>query len=91
MKAAELREIIKQHEQRCVAIGQNLSLPELRLMAQTIFPAGTLPDESNPIEFTTRELEIFRHMQWKTAETERRWMRAEMERAFPSRRTERGS
>jgi hypothetical protein len=81
MKAAELREIIKQHEQRCVAMGQNLSLAELKLIAQTVFPAGTLPDESNPIEFTTRELEIFRHLQWKTSETERRWIHAEIERA----------
>jgi len=91
MKAAELREVIKQHEQRCVAMGQNLSVAQLTLMAQTVFPAGTLPDESNPVEFTTRELEIFRHMQWKTSETERRWMRAETERAFPSRRKNRGS
>jgi hypothetical protein len=91
MKAAELREIIKQHEQRCVAMGQNLSLAELKLMAQTVFPMGSLPDESTPIEFTTRELEIFRHMQWKTAEIERRWMHAEVERAFPSRRKKGGS
>jgi len=83
MKAAELRETIKRHEQFCVAIGQNLPLAELKLMAQTMFPAGTLPDESNPIEFTNRELEIFRHLLWKTPETERRWMRAEMQRAFP--------
>jgi hypothetical protein len=83
MKAAQLREVIKQHEQRCIAIGQSLPLAELKLMAQTIFPAGTLPDESNPIEFTTRELEIFRHLLWKTTETERRWVRAEMQRAFP--------
>jgi hypothetical protein len=71
MKAAEFREAIKRHEQFCVAIGQNLSLAELRVMAQTVFPAGTLPDESTPIEFTTRELEIFRHLLWKTPETER--------------------
>jgi hypothetical protein len=83
MKAAELREAIKRHEQFCVAVGQNLSLAELREMAQTVFPAGSLPDESNPIEFTTRELEIFRHLLWKTAETERRWVRAAMERTFP--------
>jgi hypothetical protein len=83
MKAAELRKVIKQHEQRCVAIGQSLSSAELKLMAQTVFPAGTLPDESNPIEFTTRELEIFRHLLWKTTETERRWVKAEMQRAFP--------
>jgi hypothetical protein len=82
MKAAEIREIIKQHEQKCVAMGQNLSLAELKVMAQTVFPAGILPDESDPIEFTTRELEIFRHMQWKTTETERRWMHAAIERAF---------
>lgn len=83
MKAAELREVIRQHEERCVAMGQSLPLGELKLMAQTMFPAGTLPEESNPIKFTTRELEIFRHLLWKTPETERRWMRAEMQRAFP--------
>jgi hypothetical protein len=79
MKAAEIRELIKQHEQRCVAIGQSLSLAELKLMAQTVFPAGTLPGESNTIEFTTRELEIFRHLLWKTTETERRWVEAMMQ------------
>jgi hypothetical protein len=91
MNAVEIRETIKQHEQRCVAIGQNLSLAELKLMVQTVFPAGTLPDESSPIEFTTRELEIFRHLQWKTSETERRWIRAESQRAFPGRRMKSGS
>jgi hypothetical protein len=83
MKAAEFREAIKRHEQFCVAIGQNLSLAELRVMAQTVFPAGTLPDESTPIEFTTRELEIFRHLLWKTPETERRWVKAALQRTFP--------
>jgi hypothetical protein len=83
MKAAELPEAIKRHDEFCVAIGQNLSLAELRVMAQTVFPVGTLPDESNPIEFTTRELKIFRHLLWKTTETERRWVRAPMERTFP--------
>jgi hypothetical protein len=83
MKAAELREVIRQHEEKCVAIGQSLPLAELKLMAQTMFPAGTLPEESNPIEFTNRELEIFRHLLWKTTETERRWVKAEMQRAFP--------
>jgi hypothetical protein len=83
MKAAEFREAIKRHEQFCVAIGQNLSLAELRVMAQTVFPAGTLPDESTPIEFTTRELEISRHLLWKTPETERRWVKAAMQRTFP--------
>jgi hypothetical protein len=87
MKAAEIREAIKWQEERCVAMGQSLSLAELRRMAQTVFPAGTLPSESNLIEFTTRELEIFRHLQWKTSETKRRWMHAESERAFPGRRT----
>jgi hypothetical protein len=82
MKAAEIREAIKWHEERCVAMGQNLSLAELKRMAQTVFPAGTLPDESNPIDFTNRELEIFRHLQWKTSETERRWMHAEIERGL---------
>jgi hypothetical protein len=81
MKAAEIREVIKQHEERCVAMGQALSLAELKVIAQTVFPAGTLPDESDPVEFTTRELEIFRHLQWKTSETERRWMHAQMERS----------
>ena len=84
MKAAEIREVIKQHEQRCVAMGQSLSSAELKLMAQTVFPAGTLPEESTPIEFTTRELEIFRHLLWKTSETESRWVKAEMQRAFSS-------
>jgi hypothetical protein len=88
MKAAEFREAIKRHEQFCVAIGQNLSLAELRVMAQTVFPAGTLPDESTPIEFTTRELEIFRHLLWKTPETERRWVKAAMQRTFPSKSRE---
>jgi hypothetical protein len=83
MKAAELQEVIRQHEERCVAIGQSLPLAELKVMAQTVFPAGTLPEESNPIEFTTRELEIFRHLLWKTTETERRWVRAAMDRTFP--------
>jgi hypothetical protein len=86
MKAAEMREVIRQHEQYCVAMGQNLSLAELKLMAETVFPAGTLPDESDPIDFTTRELQIFRHLQWMTDETQRRWMHAESERAFPGRR-----
>jgi hypothetical protein len=53
MKAAELPEAIKRHDEFCVVIGQNLSLAELRVMAQTVFPVGTLPDESNLIELTT--------------------------------------
>jgi hypothetical protein len=81
MKAAEIEKTIKQYEQKCVAIGQNLPLAELRLMAQDVFPKGSLPDESDPIEFTTRELEIFRNLLWKTSETEKRWMRAELQRA----------
>jgi hypothetical protein len=81
-KAAEMREAIKRYEQRCVAMGQNLPLAELKLMAQTVFPAGSLPNESDPIDFAIRELEIFRNLQWKTAETEQRWMHAEVERAF---------
>jgi hypothetical protein len=84
-KAAEIREAIKRHEQRCVAMGQNLPLADLELMAQTVFPAGSLPNETDPVEFTIRELEIFRNLQWKTTETERRWMHAQVERAFRAR------
>lgn len=82
MKAAEMREAIQQHERYCVAMGQSLPLDELRLMAQTMFPAGTLPDESDPIGFTSRELEIIRHLQWKTEATQQRWSRAEVERGY---------
>jgi hypothetical protein len=82
---AEMRQAIKRHEQRCVAMGQNLPLADLKLMAQTVFPAGSLPNESDPIEFTIRELEIFRNLQWKTTETERRWMHAQVERTFRDR------
>jgi hypothetical protein len=66
-------------------MGQNLPLADLELMAQTVFPAGSLPNETDPVEFTIRELEIFRNLQWKTTETERRWMHAQVERAFRAR------
>jgi hypothetical protein len=70
-------------------MGQNFSLAELKVMALAVFPAGTLPDESSPIEFTNRELEIFRHLQWMTDETKRRWMCAEVDRVFCATETER--
>jgi hypothetical protein len=83
-KAQEMREMVEQYEERCVAMGQSLPEAELKLMAQTVFPTGTLPDESDPIEFTRRELELFRHLLWMTDETKGRWMRACMERSFRS-------
>jgi len=37
-----------------------------------MFPAGTLPDETSPLSFTVRELEILRHLLWMTPEMEDR-------------------
>jgi hypothetical protein len=37
-----------------------------------VFPAGTLPGETDPITFTARELEIFRSTAWRTDEVEAR-------------------
>jgi hypothetical protein len=80
MKAAEMREVMERYERYRVAMGQSLPLDELKLIAQTMFPAGSLPDESDPIGFTNRELEIIRNLQWKTEATRQRWLRAEVER-----------
>lgn len=48
-------------------------------MARIMFPAGTLPGETDPITFSERELEIFRHAARQTKETEMRMVRALMD------------
>jgi hypothetical protein len=79
-RRAEIEEFARLHNQRCVAMGHSLPLSEIELMARTMFPAGTLPDETAPIPFTVRELEIFRNLMWQTDETWQLNLRAEVDR-----------
>jgi hypothetical protein len=58
-----------------------MSLDELGEIAMILFPAGSLPDESDPIQFTARELEIIRHIEWPTETMKGRWVNALMARA----------
>ena len=54
MNAAD-NEAMRKHEENCLMRRQAISLEELEHEAQIIFPAGSLPDETDPIRFTTRE------------------------------------
>jgi hypothetical protein len=71
-ETAELREAAHLYHEYCVALGQSRSRAELAALMRIVFPAGTLPGETDPITFTARELEIFRSTAWRTDEVEAR-------------------
>ena len=47
-------------------IGHSLPTAKLELMAEMMFPSGTLPKDSDRPTFTARELEIIRNLLWQT-------------------------
>ena len=78
MKAAELRKLVKENKEWCVEQARLLPTPILEKMARVIFPAGTLPNESNPRTFTERELVIIRELIFRTEKMENKVLRAKM-------------
>ena len=62
----------------CVEQARLLPTPILEKMARVIFPAGTLPNESNPRTFTERELVIIRELIFRTEKMENKVLRAKM-------------
>ena len=82
MKAAEVRELVKQHEEYCIKIGHSLPTDKLELMAEIMFPIGTLPEDSDSPAFTARELEIIRALLWQTKDMHDRVSRAYLRRAL---------
>ncbi len=79
MKGAGLRERMdadsdwyaKYHLAKC-------SVEDSELEARIIFPAGNLPDESCPVSFTRRELEIIKLLSYRTGEIEGRILDAHL-------------
>ena len=66
MKASEAKKVFEKYEEQRVKWGLNLALNEIAFMAPIVFPAGSLPDETSPLSFTTRELSIIQMMMFKT-------------------------
>jgi hypothetical protein len=48
------------------------AVEEIELSARMVFPAGSLPDESDPLSFTPRELGIIKQFLHQTSEMEQR-------------------
>jgi hypothetical protein len=85
-QAAEERAVLKADEEAIRERCHRFSLEEMEDIARVVFPAGTLPDESDPIKFTARELEILRHTEWQTDRTQMRWAQALMARGTRERK-----
>jgi len=80
MKEAELLEFLKQDRQRCAEHWHACrTAAELELSARIVFPVGSLPNESDPLSFTQRELEIISRLLHQTSDMENRATHAMLE------------
>jgi hypothetical protein len=69
VKIADERPLLKEHEEQRIAYWHSRSQAELKELMQAVFPLGTLPEEADPVQFTAREIEIFRQAQWNLKAT----------------------